>query len=87
MAKNKEKKNYGVKPSKVDSIFMLVNNGEDVRIASGNHLVSEKEFKNEAEAEKYIKSKPYELICNLCCVIFKSMSNEKELQEALKKSA
>lgn len=85
--KKNKKNEQSVKPSNVESIFLLVNDGKKVRIAVGRNIVSAKEFKTESEAEKYIAEKPYELMVNLTCVILKSMQNEKEIQKAVAENA
>lgn len=56
-----------VKKSQTDELFTIVKHDKETQICVGNVVISAKKFKSIVEAEKYIASKPYELIINTAC--------------------
>lgn len=62
-------------------IFTIVEKDKKFIIVLGNVRISPTEFKTQKDAEKYIKSKPYELIINTCCyamTLQNKQNNEKK---------
>lgn len=57
--------------------FVIVRYKDAYRIAVGNQIVSDNEFKTIGEAEEYVKGKPWELIFALIMVIKNFKNNEK----------
>lgn len=45
---------------------------KEFRIGSCGQILSEKVFKEHAKAEKYISTRPWELITSLCCLTIKN---------------
>lgn len=67
------------KASEIEPIFGLAKINDKVKITLGENLISNKEFDTFEDAEKYIESKPYELILNSAVVLLKfTQNNEKE---------
>lgn len=69
--------------SKVEPLFSIVMLKNKYRITIGNNLISSKEFNTIEETEKYIESKPYEILINSACLfanIQTEAQNEKETQ-------
>lgn len=48
-------------------IFQVIKKNNETRICIGTIVVSEEKFATIEEAIKYIDSKPYELLINVCC--------------------
>lgn len=53
---------------KQHDIFAVVKHNNEIKICAGGHIISEKIFKTFTDAIKYIDSKPYELIVNVCAL-------------------
>ena len=66
------------KHSKTDELFNLVKQNDKVIICVGNNKVSRKQFKTYNDAEKYIASKPYEILINVSILIQKLTTNENQ---------
>lgn len=71
-----ENKGTQFKNSDVEPIFGLAKIDEKIKIVLGNNIVTSKEFESFEEAEKYIESKPYELIINTAILISKFTQTE-----------
>lgn len=69
------------KHSKTDELFNLVKQNGKVIICVGNNKVSRKQFKTFNDAEKYIASKPYEILINVSILIQKLTANENQNTE------
>lgn len=52
-----------------DTPFVLIKSNEVWRIAVGNKIVCEIEFKDSEEALAYIDAKPYKLLLNLMLIV------------------
>lgn len=55
------------------------------KIILGNHLASNKEFDTVKEAQEYVNEKPWELIINLCGIMYENISiieKESEVKDA-----
>lgn len=50
----------------------------DFIITCGNQQASIRHFKTAKEAQKYINSRPYELIATLCVVMWNAIKSEEE---------
>lgn len=68
-----------------EPLFNLVKKDEKVKICVGNYLASPKDFDNYEDAEKYIASKPYELIINVSCIFMDFNHKQNETKKTLKK--
>lgn len=55
--------------------FVVLQVNEDYFIMLGNQRVSERRFDNVEQAEKYLASKPYEIIFNSICATFELMKD------------
>lgn len=80
--KPKSEDKTAFKHSKVDELFNLIKEQKTgkVIICVGNNKVSKKQFQTYKEADKYIASKPYEILVNVSVLIFKSLQDEKSKQ-------
>lgn len=67
---------------KIFRIARLSAENDNVTIAIGNYRVTEKVFKTENEAQKYINSKPWELIAALALLFAKFASKEDATNES-----
>lgn len=77
----KEIKNIKVeeKPKIIqENIFLIVKQKNMYIVAIGNNIISNKQFKTAAEAKKYIKDKPWELIINVAALINNQMQKMAE---------
>lgn len=74
----KQQDSTQVRKSKISEIFTLVK-GEDgkIFIAVGQYKVSNKSFDTYDQAERYIGTKPYEIIVNLIGLAIYEKENEK----------
>lgn len=66
------------KKSKVDELFNLVKQNGKVIICVGNNRVSRKQYETYEQADKYIASKPYELLINVSILIQNLKANENQ---------
>lgn len=67
-----------VMETKQIDIFNIVKIEDKFKIVLGNAIISQREFKDIKDAEKYIKSKPYELIFNGAVYINELQRKEKQ---------
>lgn len=67
-----------VKKTELDenNVFLIVNVEDTYRIALGEHWVTKQVFKTPEEAQKYINSKPWELLMNMAAVMAKFVNQE-----------
>ena len=58
-----------------ETIFSVMRNTETgkCKITCGNNLMTETEFASLKDAIKYVKSKPWELITNLCALMVNNL--------------
>lgn len=56
-----------------------INENKTFEIAVGQEIISEKKFNSYDEAQRYIGSKPWEIIINLACLIYQ---NQKEYEKS-----
>lgn len=76
MAKNEvigvktTQKNEEINSVEKYEIFNLVKQGNSIKIAIGNYLISNIQFESIEEAKMYIDRKPWELIVNTTCCIY-----------------
>lgn len=77
--KTKKQKNEQVyKQSETDKLFAFAKTEEGIIILCGKYKVSVEVFKTYEEAETYLESKPYEILVNVACLMFKlQQENEK----------
>lgn len=68
MAKTKEQEPE-FKIFKTEAPFQVIKKSGKHFITLGNNVVSSKKFDSYTQADKYVKSKPYELIINATCLI------------------
>ena len=64
-----------------EGVFTLVKQEDGVRIVIQNMLASDKVFKTYEDAEKYIKSKPYQLIL-IASYLYGNMVNKLQNEQA-----
>lgn len=85
MAKQSEKAEMPkIKQSKTDEIFTLVKSKNGVKIAIGNYQVSKNVFTSFEQAEKYIASKPYEILINVTCLFTEMRMKNENTKETTK---
>ena len=67
-----------VKKTELDenNVFLIVNVEDKYRIALGEHWVTKQIFDTPEEAQKYINSKPWELLMNVAAVMAKFVNSE-----------
>lgn len=61
--------------------FRTIQDSEgNVRIFLGNELATKKEFTSHKEAQRYINSKPWDLLLILCCAVkgFQNVESKNE---------
>lgn len=58
---------------RIEMFDLIERNNEDIIIVFGNSIVSERAFKTFEEAEKYLNSKPYEIIFATTCAIVRNI--------------
>lgn len=87
MATKKPKKEYSNTPKVTEPIknqidetetFLLINQEGKWRIGLNGMWATKKVFENQEQAQKYINSKPYDLIMNLAGMIAEYIINNKK---------
>lgn len=68
---------------KIFRIARLSAENDDVTIAIGNYRVTNKVFKTENEAQRYINSKPWELIAALASLYVEFATKRNETNESI----
>lgn len=90
MEQQKIKNDTQIKMSKVCNYFAIVKNENGkYNICAGQYKISDKSFDMIDQAERYIGTKPYEIICNLIALFVKLHEDEKasKTKKSTKKSA
>lgn len=82
MGQTKKNETYPRVHKDKEGIFNIVQmEKENFRIALGNEIVVEKEFRSKQEAQEHIDKKEWELILNVMCVVSKKVFENLKQEE------
>lgn len=62
-------------------IFTIVKKNNECYVCLGNEVMAQQKFKTIPEAEKYIRSKPYELLINATCYVIDYIKKTNKIKE------
>ena len=61
-----------------NKLFTIVEKSKnEVVLCVGNQMTTEKVFKSIDECKKFMKAKPWELLCNVMCIIAEKVTDSK----------